>query len=183
MDIQQASELCLNVTCEALTSNNMLLQTQTDESNETNSELKTLTYGWTSDPKTGGSVANALNGVNSDASMQSFIDTWISSPSVANQMGDYSSALIIEAIGKLDSSGVWNSGSGSDSPLQMNALTSFLSVINSDGTNQETPYQTISRNVASSIQQNSGQTSTISQIGSSVNQMNSSTLSILSSPY
>jgi hypothetical protein len=206
MDQVQACKICLSATCEALTANNTLLETQVTESNETNSELQNLTTSWTSDLHQTSSTNGDYNNVSgpftagenpfqalqtllanpSDANMETYINTYLApAPGSGNttNMGDFSSALVIQILGALDNTNIWNTNSGSDSVLQMNAINSFLSVVSSDGTNDETPYQTISRNLTSAIQQNSGQSSTIAQIGANVNQANSSTISILNSPY
>ncbi len=195
IEYQNNIESCLKVTCNALTANNLTLETQVNSSNITNEDLKNLTYEWTSDlhenaTAPSGAPTNAQgqdenaydfiqNSITSSGDMETFIKDYIDS--TTSDMSNFSSALVIQAIAKLGT--VWDTSSGSDSPLQMNALTSFLSIVNADATNEETPYQTISRNLSSSLQQNSGATSTISQIGSNINQVNSQTLSILNSSY
>lgn len=224
MDQSQACQLCISATCDAVSANSMLLETQVLVSNETNNSLKQLTENWTTDPHENGSTSTytstssipsqfdsiflsngqlvnpeqALNNLVAaanasgatageyDGAMEAYINTYIAPAAGSGNttnLQDFSSALVIQIIGALDNPNVWNTGSGFDSPLQMNALTSFLSVVNSDATNDETPLQTNSRNIASSIQQLSGETSTVVQPGTNVNQLNSSTLSILSSQY
>lgn len=90
---------------------------------------------------------------------------------------NFSSNLLTQVLSALN--GAWNPATNSNSSEEMSTIQSVLSMVTADGTNETTPYQTMLRNIISSIQQNPSMLSTIAQIGSAMNNANQQTITLL----
>lgn len=132
-------------------------------------------------------ITNAGNTTLAQTDMSTFINLYIAPAGVVksasnasdgvSNLCDFSSNLVTQVLAALN--GAWSTKTNSASPEQMNTIQSFLSMVTSRGSEEETPYQTTERNIVSAIQQNPSQLSTIAQIGSAMNNLNSQTITLL----